>query len=111
PADAPGGGKAGTAALWPHRRTGLSPAGPDVAGAVGSDIGSLIAAMKRETFAAVFVALCAVTAVTTLTLRGPGSPPSPDEGPTAAPSARPGHRGSGPGLVSTEPPDRRVLRD
>src|SRR5262249_5270191 len=91
PADHHRRGTPGIAALWPHRRARLSPAGPDVAGAVGSDIGSLIAAMKRETFAAVFVALCAVAAVTTLTVREPGSPPSPDTrapGPTTASSGR-----------------------
>ena len=65
--------------------------------------------MRRETFAAVFVALCAVAAVTTLTLRGPGSPPSPDEEPTAAPSAWPDYSVGGPGFVTPDLPDGGVI--
>ena len=61
--------------------------------------------MKRNTFAAIFVALCAVGAVATLTLREPGSPPSPDKGPAAAPSAWPDYSVNGPGFVTPDLPD------
>jgi thiosulfate dehydrogenase len=65
--------------------------------------------MKLDTFAAIFVALCAVVAVATLTLREPGSPPSPDQGPTAAPRAWPDYSVNGPGFMVPDLPDGGVI--
>ena len=65
--------------------------------------------MKLGTFAAIFVAFCAVIAVATLTWREPGSPPSPDTGPTSPPSVWPDYSVNGPGFMVPNLPDGGVI--
>ena len=65
--------------------------------------------MKFKTFAMAFVAGCAAIAIAALALHEPGSAPTADNAPTAAPAAWPDYSVNGPGFVTPTVPDGELI--